>query len=221
MTLAMRSKEYAHDYRYFPEPDLPPVVLDAATVEAWRAELPELPAARRARFVQDYGLPEYDAGVLTADKAISEYFEAAAQKSKNFKAVSNWVMGELLRALGEKGQTIADAKITPAALAALIALVDAKTINMPAAKEVFQVLFENGGDPAAVVKEKGLAQVSDTGAIDAFAAQAIAANEKVAAEFRGGKEAALMFLVGQVMKLSRGKANPQLAAEALRRKLQG
>ena len=221
MTLPMRSKEYAHDYRYFPEPDLPPVVLDAATVEAWRAELPELPAARRARFVQDYGLPEYDAGVLTADRTIAEYFEAAAQKSKNFKAVSNWVMGELLRALGEKGQTIADAKITPAALAALIALVDAKTINMPAAKEVFQVLFENGGDPAAVVKEKGLAQVSDTGAIDAFAAQAIAANEKVAAEFRAGKEAALMFLVGQVMKLSRGKANPQLAAEALRRKLQG
>ena len=215
----MRSKEYAHDYRYFPEPDLPPVVLDAATVEAWRAELPELPAARRARFVQDYGLPEYDAGVLTADRTIAEYFEAAAQKSKNFKAVSNWVMGELLRALGEKGQTIADAKITPAALAALIALVDAKTINMPAAKEVFQVLFEQGGDPAAVVKEKGLAQVSDTGAIDGFAEQAIAANEKVAAEFRGGKEAALMFLVGQVMKLSRGKANPQLAAEALRRKL--
>ena len=221
VTLPMRSKEYAHDYRYFPEPDLPPVVLDAATVEAWRAELPELPAAKRARFIAAYGLPEYDAGVLTADQAISEYFEAAARKSKNFKAVSNWVMGELLRALGEKGQGIAEAKISPEALAALIALVDAKTINMPAAKEVFQVLFEQGGDPAAVVKEKGLAQVSDTGAIDGFAEQAIAANEKVAAEFRGGKEAALMFLVGQVMKLSKGKANPQLAAEALRRKLGG
>lgn len=221
ITLPMRSKEYAHDYRYFPEPDLPPVVLDEATVETWRAELPELPAARRARFVKEYGLPEYDAGVLTADKAISEYFEAAAQKSKNFKAVSNWVMGELLRALGEKGQSITDAKIAPEALAALIALVDAKTIHMPAAKEVFQVLFERGGDPTAIVKEKGLAQVSDAGAIAGFAEQAIAANEKVAAEFRGGKEAALMFLVGQVMKLSKGKANPQLAAEALRRKLLG
>ena len=221
VTLPMRSKEYAHDYRYFPEPDLPPVTLDAATVEAWRAELPELPAAKRARFIRDYGLPEYDAGVLTADPAIAGYFEAAAQKSQNFKAVSNWVMGELLRALGEKGETIADAKIAPEALAALIALVDAKTINMPAAKEVFQILFDRGGEPAAIVKEKGLAQVSDTGAIDGFAEQAIAANEKVAAEFRGGKEAALMFLVGQVMKLSRGKANPQLAAEALRRKLQG
>ncbi len=221
VTLPMRSKEYAHDYRYFPEPDLPPVTLDAATVEAWRAELPELPAAKRARFVRDYSLPEYDAGVLTADRAMAEYFEATAKKSKNYKAVSNWVMGELLRALGEQGQTIADAKITPDALAALIALVDAKTINMPAAKEVFQVLFDRGGNPAAIVKEKGLAQVSDTGAIDGFAEQAIAANEKVAAEFRGGKEAALMYLVGQVMKLSKGKANPTLAADALRRKLQG
>ena len=219
VTLPMRSKEYAHDYRYFPEPDLPPVTLDAATVEAWRAELPELPAAKRARFTAAYGLPEYDAGVLTADPAIAEYFERAAKKSGNFKAASNWVMVELLRALGEKGQGIAEAMISPEALAALIALVDAKTINMPAAKEVFQILFEQGGDPAAIVKEKGLAQVSDTGAIDGFAEQAIAANEKVAAEFRGGKEAALMFLVGQVMKLSRGKANPQLAADALRRKL--
>lgn len=219
ITLPMRSKEYAHDYRYFPEPDLPPVVLDAATVEAWRAELPELPAAKRARFIATYGLPEYDAGVITADQAIAEYFEAAAKQSGNFKAVSNWVMGELLRALGEMGQGIAEAKISPEALAALIALVDAKTINMPAAKEVFQALFEQGGDPAAIVKEKGLAQVSDTGAIDGFAEQVLLANEKVAAEFRAGKEAALMFLVGQVMKLSRGKANPQLAAEALRRKL--
>ena len=220
ITLPMRSKEYAHDYRYFPEPDLPPVTLDAATVEAWRAELPELPAAKRTRFIATYGLPEYDAGVLTADQAIAEYFERVAKKSGNFKAASNWVMVELLRALGEKGQGIADAKVTPEALAALIALADAKTIHSSAAKEVFQVLFDQGGDPAAIVKEKGLAQVSDTGAIDGFAAQAIAANEKVAAEFRGGKDAALMFLVGQVMKLSRGKANPQLAAEALRRKLQ-
>ena len=219
ITLPMRSKEYAHDYRYFPEPDLPPVVLEEATVEQWRAELPELPAVKRARFVNDYGLPEYDAGVLTADRAIAEYFEAAAKKSGNYKAASNWVMGEVLRALGEKGQGIADAKITPEALAGLIALVDAKAIHSSAAKEVFQVLFENGGDPAAVVKEKGLAQVSDTGAIDGFAAQAIEANPKVADDYRAGKEAALKFLVGQVMKLSRGKANPQLAAEALLRRL--
>nr|HPJ56624.1 Asp-tRNA(Asn)/Glu-tRNA(Gln) amidotransferase GatCAB subunit B [Kiritimatiellia bacterium] len=214
-------KEYAHDYRYFPEPDLPPVVLDAATVEAWRAELPELPAARRARFTADYGLPEYDAGVLTADRAIAEYFEAVAKASGNFKAASNWVMGEVLRALGEQGKPVADAKITPAALAKLIALVDAKTISSSAAKEVFQVLFDEGGEPAAVVERKGLAQVSDTGAIDGFAEEAIAANPKVADDYRSGKEAALKFLVGQVMKLSRGKANPQLAAEALKQRLGG
>lgn len=221
VTLPMRTKESAPDYRYFPEADLPPVVLDEAAIAEWRAELPEMPTARRARFVQEYGLPDYDAGVLTADKAIADYFEAAARQAANPKAVSNWVMGELLRALGEQGQDIAAARITPAALVALIGLVEAKTIHMPAAKEVFQILFENGGDPAAIVQAKGLAQVSDTSAIEGFAAQAIAANEKVAAEYRAGKEPALMFLVGQVMKLSRGKANPQLAAEALRRQLQG
>ncbi len=221
ITLSMRSKEYAHDYRYFPEPDLPPVVLDAATVEAWRAELPEMPAARRARFIAEYGLPEYDAGVLTADRAIADYFEAAAKASGNHKAVSNWVMGEVLRALGEQGKTIAEAKIAPEALAKLIGLVDAKTIHMTAAKEVFQALFDGGGDPAAVVEQKGLAQVSDTGAMDGFAAQAIAENAKVADDFRSGKDAALKFLVGQVMKLSKGKANPQLAADALRKQLSG
>ena len=221
ITLPMRSKEYAHDYRYFPEPDLPPVVLDAATVERWRAELPELPAARRARFAAEYGLPEYDAGVLVADRAIADYFEAAARKSGNYKAASNWVMGELLRALGEQGMDIAEAKISPEALADLIALVDARTINGTAAKEVFQILFDEGGDPAAVVEKRGLAQVSDEGAIDGFAAQAVEANPKVADDFRAGKDAALKFLVGQVMKLSRGKANPQLAAEALRRRLGG
>lgn len=219
ITLPMRSKEYAHDYRYFPEPDLPPVLLTSAMVTAWRAELPELPAVRRARFIQDYSLPEYDAGVLVADKGIAEYFEAVAQASGNFKAASNWVMGELLRALGEKGISIAEAKIAPEALAQLIGLVDAKTISSTAAKDVFQVLFDEGGDPAAVVKQKGLAQVSDTGAIDDFAAQVIAENAKVAADFQSGKDAALQFLVGQVMKLSRGKANPQLAAEALRKQL--
>lgn len=219
ITLPMRSKEYAHDYRYFPEPDLPPVVLTPDRVAAWRAELPELPAARRKRFIQDYRLPEYDAGVLTADKAIADYFEAVAQASGNFKAASNWVMGELLRALGEKGLSIGEVKITPTALAQLIGLVDAKTISSSAAKDVFQVLFDEGGDPAAVVKQKGLSQVSDTGALDDFAAQAIQANEKVVADFQSGKEAALQFLVGQVMKLSRGKANPQLAAEALRKQL--
>lgn len=220
VTLPMRTKESAHDYRYFHEPDLPPIVLDDATIEKWRAELPELPATKRARFVADYGLPEYDAGVLTADPALADYFEAVAQKSGQFKAASNWVMGELLRALGEQSAPITAAQITPAALAALITMVEAKTISHSAAKEVFQELFDHGGDPDAIVQTKGLAQLSDTSSIDGLAEQVIAAHPNVANDFRSGKEAALKFLMGQVMKLSRGAANPQLATEALRRKLQ-
>ncbi len=220
-TEAMRSKEDAHDYRYFPEPDLLPIELTAEEVAAWRADLPERPAARRARFVAAYGLPEYDAGVLTAEKAIADYFEAVARACGNFKAASNWVMTEVLRALGERQMDIAQLRVTPAALAALIGLVERKVITMPTAKEVFAHLFERGGDPEAIVKEKGLAQVSDTGAIDALAEAAIAAHPSVAADYRAGKKPALQFLVGQVMKASRGKANPQLAAEALKRKLEG
>lgn len=221
MTSSMRSKEYAHDYRYFPEPDLPPIQLSEATIEQWRSELPELPAKRRERFVTEYGLPEYDAGVLIAEKELADYYEQVVQHTQNYKAASNWVMGELLRALGEKQISVSAAAISPAALAKLIQLVDQKTINMPGAKEIFQILFEHGGDPEAIMNEKGLAQVSDTGAIEAFAEQVIAEQAKSVEDFKAGKEAALMFLVGQVMKLSRGKANPQLTAELLKKKILG
>ena len=221
VTLSMRSKEEAHDYRYFPEPDLMPVVLSAEEIARWRAELPELPEARRARFMADYGLPEYDAGVLVAERAVADFFERAAKASGNFKAASNWVMTEVMRALSETGRTIRQISLTPETLAGLIRLVDAKTITMPSAKEVFAELIEKGGDPQQIVQKRGLAQVSDAGAIEAFADQAIAANPQSAEAFRGGKAAALQHLVGQVMKLSRGKANPQLAAEVLRRKLGG
>lgn len=221
MTSSMRSKEYAHDYRYFPEPDLPPIQLSEATIEQWRSELPELPAKRRERFVTEYGLPEYDAGVLIAEKELADYYEQVVQHTQNYKAASNWVMGELLRALGEKQISVSAAAISPAALAELIQLVDQKTINMPGAKEIFQILFEHGGDPEAIMNEKGLAQVSDTGAIEAFAEQVIAEQAKSVEDFKAGKEAALMFLVGQVMKLSRGKANPQLTAELLKKKILG
>ena len=219
VTLAMRSKEYAHDYRYFPEPDLMPVVLAAETIEQWRAELPELPALRRQRFVEQYGLPEYDAGVLVADKAVADYYEEVAKQSGNFKAASNWVMTDMLRSLSEKEMEIGRVPITPKALADLIKLVDGKVLNMPTAREVFNLLFEKGGEPAQIVKEKGLAQVSDSGAIESIADQAIAANAKSAEDFKAGKTAALQFLVGQVMRLSKGKANPQMVAEILKRKL--
>lgn len=221
VTESMRSKEYAHDYRYFPEPDLMPVVIVGSQLVEWRKQIPELPQARRERFVAEYGIPEYDAGVLVADKALADFYEETARLSGNAKAASNWVMTDVLRCLSEKEMELAQAPITPRALADLIRLVDVKTLNIPRAREVFAILFEQGGDPAAIVKERGMAQVSDTGAIDAFVEQAIAANAKSVEDFRAGKTAALQFLVGQVMRLSKGKANPQVVQEALRKRLIG
>ncbi len=219
MTFAMRSKEYAHDYRYFPEPDLMPVVISREQIEAWRSQLPELPAKRRERLVSEYALPEYDAGVLVADKAVADYFEEVAKLSGNAKAASNWVMTDMLRSLSEKEVEIGNVLITPQALASLIKLVDGKTLNMPSAREVFAILFEKGGDPEAIVKERGMAQVSDTGALDAMCDKAIADNARSVADYKAGKAAALQFLVGQVMRQSKGKANPGMVGDILKRKL--
>ena len=221
MTSSMRSKEEAHDYRYFPEPDLLPVVLSDDEIATIKASLPELPQARKARLTQEYGLPEYDAGVLVADKAIADYYETVAKLGGNAKAASNWVMTEMLGKLSANGMEIGAAKVTPQALADLIKLVDQKVINQPSAKEVFAELFENGGDPGSIVRAKGLIQVSDSGAIEGFADQAIRDNEKSVKDYQAGKQAALKFLIGQVMKLSKGKANPQMAQDVLVRKLGG
>jgi aspartyl-tRNA(Asn)/glutamyl-tRNA(Gln) amidotransferase subunit B len=214
-TSSMRSKEDAHDYRYFPEPDLMPVALSRDQVEQWRARLPELPRHRRERLARQYGLSDYDAGVLAAEKAVADYFEAAAQRSANPKAIANWVMTEMLRLLSEREMTISDACVTPEALAALVALVDGKTVNSTTAKEVFAMLFAAGGDPAQIVREKGLSQVSDGGELERLVDEAIAANAKSVEDYRQGKKAAAQFLIGQVMRLSKGKANPQMAAAIL------
>lgn len=219
MTQSMRSKEYAHDYRYFPEPDLVPVELTEAQVEGWGATLPELPQARRRRFIEAYGLPEYDAGVLVADKRIADFYEAVAGDCGSFKAASNWVMGETMRALAEAGVEIAASPLKPGALAALIRLVEDKTLNMTAAKEVFQALFEKGGEPRAIVEERGLAQVSDSRALDGFVEQVLAAHPQSVEAYRGGKANALQHLMGQVMRLSKGKANPQVVLSLLHARL--
>ena len=211
-TSVMRTKEYAHDYRYFPEPDLMPVTVDDAMLAEIRKLIPELPEAKRQRFIQQYGLPEYDAGVLVADAAVAKFYDEAAGQSKNPKAISNWVMTELLPKFGES-------KITPAQLAELVALIEGGQISGKIGKEVFAEMFATGKAPAVIVKEKGLVQVSDTGAIEAFADQAIAGNAKSVADFKAGNKAALNALVGQVMKLSKGKANPKLVSEILTRKL--
>jgi len=221
ITTSMRTKEDAHDYRYFPEPDLMPVVLDRDAVEAIRAALPEMPRDRRRRFAQQYGLPVYDAGVLSADRAVADFFEAAAGASANPKAVSNWIMTEVLRVLTERGTTLAALPLTATALAALVDLVDVGTINMTGAKTVLQVLVDSGGDPATIVRDRGLAQVSDTGVIETLVDKAIAANPQSVADYRNGKKAALQFLVGQVMRESRGKANPPMVAQMLAGKLVG
>ncbi|MBP7275012.1 MAG: Asp-tRNA(Asn)/Glu-tRNA(Gln) amidotransferase subunit GatB [Kiritimatiellae bacterium] len=219
VTETMRTKEEAHDYRYFPEPDLLPVELSEEDLAAWHAQLPETPRDRRARFMRDFGLPEYDAGVLVADPEIADFFEAAAQVSGNFKAVSNWIMTDVLRSLSETGRRISEGPLKPEALAALIRLVDAGSLNMPSAKTVLAELMEQGGDPEVIMNRRGLAQVSDTGALESMVEQAIRENSPSVEAYRGGKAAALQFLIGQVMKLSRGKAHPTRVAELLRRKL--
>ncbi|MEI7901424.1 MAG: Asp-tRNA(Asn)/Glu-tRNA(Gln) amidotransferase subunit GatB [bacterium] len=218
-TQSMRSKENAHDYRYMPEPDLVPVVLDPAQIEAWRALLPELPSARRERMMAEYGIPEYDAGVLADAKENADFFEASARLCGQGKTVSNWFMTEIMCLLSETGKTITQCALTPAALAELVGLVDQRKINGPTAKELLPELFKEGGMPGALVELRGLGQVSDTGALEGFVAQVITENAKSVEDYKAGKKAVAGFLVGQVMKLSQGKADPQRVGKLVAAKL--
>ena len=220
-TFVMRTKEYAHDYRYFPEPDLMPVVVSDEMLAEVRKGLPELPEAKRQRFIKQYGLPEYDAGVLVAEVTLAAFYERAAQGAKNPKAISNWVTTEFLGKLAEAKTTIDECPIKPEHLAELVSLIDGCQISGKIAKDVFAEMFSSGKSASAIVKEKGLVQVSDAGAIGGFIEEAIAKNPKSVADFKSGNEAAINFLKGQVMKLSKGKANPQLVGEILLRKLKG
>ena len=219
ITVSMRTKEDAHDYRYFPEPDLVPVVLDSDQLSAWKSALPELPAQRRERFVQHYQLPAYDAGVLVADKEVADFYEETCKHVENKKAVSNWVMTEVLRALQENDVAMGELKVTPTALADLVRMVDKGQINSTKAKEVFSVLFEEGGDPREVVEKRGWVQVSDASALTSLVKTALDQHPKSADDYRSGKKAALQHLVGQVMRLSKGKADPKVVADLLRDRL--
>ena len=219
-TRAMRSKEYAHDYRYFPEPDLVPLVLDTAFVEQVRGTLPELPRARRQRFVARYGLPAYDATLLTQSRALAEYFEAAVGGTPNAKAVSNWIMSDLLRVLpADDEDAIRASRIPPAHLAALVKLIDEGTITGKIAKGVFETMWKEGVDPRAIVEREGLTQVADAGALAAVVDEVIAANPRAVEDWRKGKTAAGKALVGAVMKATQGKANPALANRLVEEKL--
>jgi aspartyl-tRNA(Asn)/glutamyl-tRNA(Gln) amidotransferase subunit B len=219
ITDEMRTKEHAHDYRYFPDPDLMPL----APTDAWLAEVKsrvvEMPLARKQRFMRDYQLPAPDAETFVSDVPLGNYFEGIARQSKNSKAVANWVINNLRAKLTEAQTTLADLKFKPEALLELVGLVEAKTISSSAAQQVFAEMFSTGKAPAAIVQEKGLAQVSDTSAIEKFCDEAIAANPNPVADYKAGKVAALNSLKGQVMKLSKGKANPALVGEILERKL--
>jgi aspartyl-tRNA(Asn)/glutamyl-tRNA(Gln) amidotransferase subunit B len=220
VTLPLRSKEHAHDYRYFPDPDLVPMIIDQEWVEEIRRSLPELPDARRERYVKEYGLPEYDAVILTNTKEMADYFEDCVSAYPNPKVVSNWVMGDLLGLLNADGVEITACKIKPEQLASMLVLIDEGTISGKIAKTVFVEMFASGKDPKNIVKEKGLVQISDEGAIIAVVDEVLTKNPKSVEDFRAGKERALGFLVGQVMKATRGKANPELVNKLLKEKLQ-
>jgi aspartyl-tRNA(Asn)/glutamyl-tRNA(Gln) amidotransferase subunit B len=218
ITRSMRSKEDAHDYRYFPDPDLLPLVLDEAWVAELKAKLPELPDAKKRRFMSGYGLTSYDAGVLVAEQATADYYETVA-RGRDAKAAANWVMGDLFATLNRTGHTIGDSPVSAASLGKLLDLITDDTISGRIAKEVFEAMVETGNDPAAIVEAKGLRQVTDTGAIDAAVASVLTANADKVAEYKAGREKLFGFFVGQVMKATAGKGNPGLVNDALKRKL--
>ena len=215
-TVSMRSKEEAHDYRYFPDPDLPPLVLDPQWVAAVRAELPELPEARKRRFMAVSGLPERDAALLADDQDVASFFEAAAAAAENAKAAANWIMGALAHRMKTLGVGIAGAKVTPAALGALIRLVDAGTISNTVARDVFERMADTGRAPEAIVEAEGLSQIGDAGELELVVRQTLAENPAAVGKYRAGKTGALGFLVGQVMRATRGQANPRVVNELLK-----
>jgi aspartyl-tRNA(Asn)/glutamyl-tRNA(Gln) amidotransferase subunit B len=219
VTVSMRTKEFAHDYRYFPEPDLVPLAFDAAGIESARASLPELPDARRQRFVEQYGLPDYDAAVLTAERAMAEYVDEAMRAHPDTKAVSNWLMGDFMRLLKSEELTIEQVKLRPAQIGEMLQLVEKGVISSKIAKTVFEELFRTGKPPAQIVQEQGLTQISDESALVSAIDQVMTEQADVVAKIRAGNEASFKFLVGQVMRATRGRANPEAVNRLLREKI--
>jgi aspartyl-tRNA(Asn)/glutamyl-tRNA(Gln) amidotransferase subunit B len=219
MTVVQRSKEHADDYRYFPEPDLPPLEVSREWVEEIRAQLPELPAAKQDRFVRDYGLPLYDAGVLVADRSVAAYFEACVAAYPQAKTVANWIIGDLFHWIKETGTGVDALRIAPQALAELLTLLEKKTISVSVAHDVFGVMFETGRSAGEIVAERGLTQISDPQALAEIVAQALADNPDAVGQYLAGKEAVAQFLMGQVMRATRGKADPQVVRRLLQEQL--
>jgi aspartyl-tRNA(Asn)/glutamyl-tRNA(Gln) amidotransferase subunit B len=219
-TYSMRSKEEAHDYRYFPEPDLPPLVIDRARRDTIAAALPELPGARRRRLIAQYALPEYDAALLTQTRSVADFFEDTVRASGNAKASSNWIMGEILRVMKEQNLDIAQVPVTAEALAGLIAMVDQGTISSTVGKDVLGKMLASGRRAADIVAAEGLAQISDSSALEPAVSKVVAAHADVIAEIRAGKDRKFQFLVGQVMKETKGKGDPKIVTDLLKRAIQ-
>lgn len=218
-TTSMRGKEEAHDYRYFPDPDLLPLVIDDRWIEAVQASLPELPEQKKQRFINSYDLPSYDAGLLTSDRELADYFEECLRLFAHPKQVSNWIMGSLLGLLNAQGKTIHESPITARDLAQLLELIENGTISGKIAKSVFDEMAQSGKPPKTIVKEKGLVQITDTGAVDEIVSQVIADCPEEVEAYKNGKTKLMGFFVGQVMKATHGKANPRLVNEILKKKL--
>jgi aspartyl-tRNA(Asn)/glutamyl-tRNA(Gln) amidotransferase subunit B len=221
MTRSMRGKEEAHDYRYFPDPDLVPLVISTQWIEGVRASLPELPEAKRARFVEQLGLSSYDAEVLAADRALADYFDACVVLANDAKSCANWIMGEVLRKLKETETTIANVPVSPELLTGLLACIADNTISGKIAKTVFEKMWQSGQTANQIITAEGLKQVTDTGAIEGLVDEVIAANPEQVAEYLGGKDKLIGFFVGKVMQASQGKANPGMVNQLLKRKLTG
>ena len=215
ITLPMRLKEDANDYRYFPEPDLPPVIVSQDWIERVKDSLPELPDAKRERFVKEYKIPAYDAGVLTSSPDLADYYEECVGLHPDPKAISNWIMGDLLGAMKSSGVELEGVKVHPSQLARMMKLIDDKTINITIGKTVFAEMFETGADPEKIIEKKGLAQISDEGQLAEVAKKVLADNPDIVISYKGGKTKVIGFLLGQVMKATGGKANPQLANKML------
>jgi aspartyl-tRNA(Asn)/glutamyl-tRNA(Gln) amidotransferase subunit B len=220
-TAVMRSKEEAHDYRYFPDPDLVPLTIAPERLDQDRTSLPELPAVRQQRFVSQYGLPEYDAAIVTSSRHLADYFETCVKLFDQPKTVSNWVMGELLRELNNSGTPVSAFPVSPERFISLLKLVDNGTISLKVARDLFPELYASGQSPEQLVQEKGLTQVSDEGALETIIDEAMAKNPAQLAQYRSGKDQVLGFFVGQVLKASGGKANPGKVNELLKKKLPG
>jgi aspartyl-tRNA(Asn)/glutamyl-tRNA(Gln) amidotransferase subunit B len=218
-TISMRGKEEAHDYRYFPDPDLVPLEVSEAWIEDIRGTLPELPAEKRDRFVDQYGIPEYDAGILTASRALADYYEECIRLSGEAKMVSNWIMGDLLRELKKDDREIEECPVTPKHLASMLKMIKDGVISGKIAKTVFEEMYRSGREPEKIVQEKGLVQLTDSGEIQRVIQGVLEENPKLVEDYREGKEQLLGFFVGQVMKATRGKANPKLVNELLRKSL--